>query len=78
MTMAKQSRADREKRLSEGCCPVHGIGFAQVGLTEVAGQTRYLAECPRKDCDIQATSNEAHGPCALLPAFTHLLSEAIG
>lgn len=75
MTEAKQSHAHRSKRLSEGCCPIHGIGLAQVGLSEVNGHSRFLAECPRKDCDIQATSETAHGPCTLLPAFAHLLSD---
>lgn len=29
--MAKQTRADRERRLDQGCCPVHGVGMPQVG-----------------------------------------------
>lgn len=28
--MAKQSRADRQKRLDEGRCPIHGCGMGQV------------------------------------------------
>lgn len=29
--MARQSAADRAKRLNSGCCPIHGIGMPQVG-----------------------------------------------
>lgn len=28
--MAKQTRRDRERRLEEGCCPIHGLGMGQV------------------------------------------------
>jgi hypothetical protein len=30
--MAKQTVADRQKRLDEGCCPIHGLGMGQVDV----------------------------------------------
>lgn len=68
--MAKQSAQDRARRLSEGCCPVHGIPLSQVGITEDG--RRSIAGCPRKDCDIRGVPD---GPraFALFPQFEHLL-----
>lgn len=71
MSSAKQSVADREKRLSECRCPVHGAHMVQVGHY---GQ-QFLAECPRRDCDIRGTTSTLGGAVALLPNFRHLLIE---
>lgn len=53
-TQTKQSSADRIRRLVKGRCPVHGIPMCQVGQT--ADQTADVAGCPRRDCDIRATT----------------------
>jgi hypothetical protein len=72
--MPKQSPQDRLRRLADGCCPVHGVAFVQVGNTEVNGKQRYVGECPRMDCQIRATTHEPNGPAVLLPEFEHLIS----
>ena len=69
----KQSPQDRLRRLADGCCPIHGIPMSQVGNTEVNGKHVFVAGCPRKDCDIEATAKDGDGPCVLLPAFEHLI-----
>jgi len=65
-----QSKADRERRLSECRCPVHGTGMAQVGLQ---GEL-FLVTCPRRACGIRGTSIDCAGPVTLLPEFEHLLT----
>lgn len=30
--MAKQTVADRQRRLDEGCCPIHGLGMGQIDV----------------------------------------------
>ena len=47
--------------------------MSQVGNTEVNGKHVFVAGCPRKDCDIEATAKDGDGPCVLLPAFEHLI-----
>lgn len=71
--MEKQTLEDRLRRLADGCCPVHGIGMTHAENVEFNGNHRFLAECPRNDCNIQATTHEPHGPCALLAEFNYLL-----
>lgn len=72
--MVKQSAKDRAERLKKGCCPVHGITMCQVGLTElVKGNQLFIAECPRKDCNIQGTTSEPFGPLTLTADSQHLL-----
>lgn len=71
--MANQTAADRLRRLANGCCPVHGVPMTHVGNTEVNGKHRYVAECPRSDCEIRATTHEPNGPSVLLPEFEYLL-----
>ncbi|MFL9911884.1 hypothetical protein [Paraburkholderia sp. RL17-337-BIB-A] len=68
---AKQSAADRLKRLDEGRCPIHGLDMTQVGL---ANDGRlFIVACPRKDCSVQATEARPFGEATLLPAFSHLI-----
>lgn len=43
--MKKQSQADREKRLADMRCPVHGTGLCQIDVDRL--------ECPRGDCNIR-------------------------
>jgi hypothetical protein len=73
--MAKQTHADRVRRLEDGCCPVHGIGMPQVDNVEVEGQHRYLVRCPRKDCGIQGTAAAHDGPVTLTQEHLRLLFE---
>jgi hypothetical protein len=40
--MAKQSAADRAKRLDKGCCPIHGIGMDDI--VDVHRATYYIVE----------------------------------
>lgn len=40
----RQSREDREKRLADLRCPVHGTGLCQIDVDRM--------ECPRRDCHI--------------------------
>lgn len=49
--------------------------MTQVGNIEVNGHERFLASCPRRDCEIQATADSPSGPCSLLPQFEYLLHE---
>lgn len=70
MVAAMQRRSDRERRLSECRCPIHGTGMVQVGLQG----TQFLVACPRRDCDIQGASTNAAGPVSLLPEHQHLLA----
>ena len=41
----KQSKEDREKRLADLRCPVHGTGLCQIEEDRM--------ECPRRDCHIR-------------------------
>ena len=71
--MAKQSPQDRLRRLSEGRCPVHGTPMTQIGNIPFKGEYRFLASCPRRDCEVQAMAHSPTGPCVLLPQFEHLI-----
>jgi hypothetical protein len=42
--MKKQSQRDRENRLADMRCPVHGTGLCQIDVDRM--------ECPRRDCHI--------------------------
>lgn len=60
--MANKSGIDREKRMAKGCCPVHGIGMMQVGLTDIEnGSQLVVVECPRRDCNIRGTMEDPLG-----------------
>lgn len=41
----RQSKEDREKRLADLRCPVHGTGLCQIDVDRM--------ECPRRDCHIR-------------------------
>lgn len=71
--MAKQSRADRVRRLESGACPVHGIGMDQTGLQGEGSARLFIAECPRRDCNIDGTTSEVHGPLTLSATHMHLI-----
>ena len=40
----RQSQEDREKRLADMRCPIHGTGLCQIDVDRM--------ECPRRDCHI--------------------------
>jgi hypothetical protein len=57
MPEARQSDADRARRLEKGRCPVHGTGMGQIGNTdEVNGRGPSIVQCGRKACGILGTS----------------------
>jgi len=41
----RQSKEDREKRLADMRCPIHGTGLCQIDVDRM--------ECPRRDCRIR-------------------------
>ena len=49
--MRKQSQQDREKRLADLRCPVHGTGLCQIEADRM--------ECPRRDCRIRFDYGES-------------------
>lgn len=49
--------------------------MTQVGSITANGLGRFLASCPRRDCEIQAAADSPSGPCSLLPQFEYLLDE---
>lgn len=74
--MAKQSKQDREFRLCEGRCPIHGGWMGQIdGWYEEHGVSYTIVGCPRKDCDICAKAFSFDGPRELLPEFKFLLEQ---
>ncbi len=62
------------KRLADGRCPVHGTAMVQIRNVVVHAKERFLAKCPRLDCQIKATTHEPHGPAVLLEEFDHLIA----
>ena len=73
--MAKQSKQDRELRLSIGGCPVHGIDMSQKSWDQNNGNPYSIVECPRNDCDIRAKAYSYDGPWELMPEFEYLLQK---
>ena len=75
--MAKQSKKDREFRLSEGRCPIHGGWMGQIdGWYYPRNSAAYtIVECGRNDCNVRAKAFSVLGPCELLPEFGFLLEQ---
>ena len=75
MSRAKQSAFDRAKRLSNRCCPVHGLGMSQAStaLADDDGREYVLVDCPRRDCSILVKAYSPDGPFELLPEWAHLI-----
>jgi len=48
-----QEKFSRRRRISEGCCPIHGCGLGQAMPEEADGYWIDWAECPRQDCNIR-------------------------
>ena len=75
--------AKRHERLRNGCCPLHNIGLAQIGVSTrnvtVAHNTPStrvaIVGCPRKDCVIVAYAYSHEGPFRILPHLDHLLRD---
>jgi hypothetical protein len=72
MTAAAQTARDLLRRLADGCCPIHGIGMTQTGLTN--DETAFVCACPRKDCGITGFTHSPHGPVSLAPAWSHIVA----
>ena len=79
----QQSRADRERRLKHGACPIHGVGMVPdvVVATSDYGERYTLVECTRHDCGVQAKEyGDLDDPDGLryelLPEWQHLLNDA--
>jgi hypothetical protein len=52
--LSGQGKFAQRRRVSEGCCPVHGCGMAQSSPEETDdGNWVEWTECPRGDCDIR-------------------------
>ena len=74
--MAKQSTQDRQLRLSEGRCPIHGIWMPQIeSWHEEKGISFTIVGCPRKNCNIKVRAYSINGPWDLLPQFKYLLQQ---
>ncbi len=77
MAKAQQSAREHTRRLSEGCCPIHGTPMPQIGNDVIDGQHVYVVGCPRKDCDVQATETEPYGPATLRSEWVHLIQPTL-
>jgi hypothetical protein len=76
---AKQSPADRMKRLCERCCLIHNVWLQMEPLGGWEDQNPascWVAACPRKDCDfwIYVYQELGAGPWAVPAQFSHLLA----
>jgi hypothetical protein len=66
-----QTDAARAERLSQCCCPVHGLGMGQLDgwYHPLDGTPDYtVVGCPRRDCDVRAKATSYDGPAELIPA----------
>ncbi|MFS1429974.1 hypothetical protein LMH73_023395 [Vibrio splendidus] len=70
--MTKQTIEHRLARLNNRSCPVHGISMGQVGVNTSNG--RYVVECCRGDCGIQAEDCGKNNPFQLTEAFMYLIN----
>ena len=74
--MGKQSTQDRELRLSEGRCPVHGGWMSQIEpWHESDGVSYTVVGCSRRDCEIRAKAFSIDGPWELMPEYVYLLKQ---
>ena len=77
--MKKQSIGDRQKRLEECRCPIHGLALSQVSPYFQQSGGRFdgtevcLAACSRSDCSIRVVATGPGEPVELLPEWEHLL-----
>jgi len=67
----KQSAADRQNRVNNGCCPIHGIGMTQIGHNAFQSDAPFEVSCPR--CGISGKTDSAGSAIILDPQFLHLL-----
>lgn len=54
--MRAQDDLSRQRRLSLGLCPTHGVGLSQTGVAVDKRGVPFgeIVGCPRKDCDFWA------------------------
>lgn len=54
MTLPKQDDLSRQRRLNNGCCPVHGCKLVPgEQLSGTSLSERWVFECPRQDCGFE-------------------------
>jgi hypothetical protein len=80
MYRARQSQADRLKRLDDCRCPVHGCSMSQLTGYFSIGDDDLLpaythVQCDRRDCEITAIAYHWNGPYILLDKWKHLIEE---
>lgn len=75
----KQSAKDRELRLSEGRCPIHGGGLGQIDLDWIKLPSghweahRSTAQCNRKDCNIKVYYNDKNDTWEIFEEFKNIM-----
>jgi len=69
---SRQSKSDRERRLQEARCPVHGLMVEHVGLSG-RRDFPFTVRCPRPDCGVLGRQAHPGGPIKLVPLFNFLL-----
>jgi len=78
----RQSAADRQKRLDEGRCPIHGIGLCQIDSwyeeadwpkRRTLGKHYTLVTDGRNDCPLVIKAYDSDGPWEVLPEWEHIL-----
>jgi hypothetical protein len=76
---AKQSPADRMKRMREGCCPIHNLYLHGMPLgpeDEPEQQDCWMLSCSRKDCNfwVYGYRQLGEGPWDVPAQFSHLFA----
>jgi hypothetical protein len=76
--MAKQDYETRRQRLSNGGCPIHGVGVTQTGnfFVKADGTLFAIFSCPRGDCDVTVRGNPGQDFWEATPETALLLGEA--
>lgn len=75
MSKANRILQARNRRLADGCCPIHGILMAQERWADCDDWKKggFRVKCARKDCSIKGVKTTIDGPVVLLPEFAYLL-----
>ena len=68
----KQSAADRQNRVNNGCCPIHGIGMTQIAHNASQPSAPFVVSCPR--CGISGKTDSSDSAVILDAEFIHLLN----
>ncbi len=74
-----QAVAARRERLSQGCCPLHGLWMPQVDgwYAPLHGKPYTIVGCPHPQCEVQAKAFSSHGEWELLPPYAHLVRPSL-